>query len=541
MSPPKRSKAQPAATPAGDDSLADVPRSAYQGKLWTDDSAAASRRPYNKPESKVANNQRHRNSSSSILKQHRSSHVRLPDEDDDVTEIIKQPETRPISQEQLVAEAKGIYAGLVLAESKCIEADHSSHTESTNKLTNDQWQALIALHQTLLHEHHDSFLASPQPLPSLQGLATQYDRLTHLRKLNAMMMMANAFNPVEDTTSKIARNAVSLVLQTFQKDQNLLRPGFDSTEIRDRRVCGVINGTQIRAIPDTGADDSFISASFLKKVQRRQPTGPGMAILEVKTGNGAATTVQLASGKTVTCTRTVSIPWTFQNKENHTYRLECHVLPKCAQDLILGERFLRLTQTLTSFKHRISTTLRSLGTATTKLFRLNYMGHDKRWLWGRLGGDLVAALPDSGSDIMAVSADYARRRGFRVDRGYGGRVMIQFADGSTAWTEGVVRGVEWEFAGGAGEKVACDFYVLEDLAVDVLFSSDFVFDYNVFGRHDGSLSRYDDGLLAVLGLCNIRLIGRYSSGDVKPEEEGLFDGKSPGARWTNWPIELMEC
>ncbi len=35
--------------------------------------------------------------------------------------LIKQPETRPISQEQLVAEVKGIYAGLVMVESKCIE------------------------------------------------------------------------------------------------------------------------------------------------------------------------------------------------------------------------------------------------------------------------------------------------------------------------------------------------------------------------------------------------------------------------------------
>ncbi|KAF7939412.1 hypothetical protein EAE99_001217 [Botrytis elliptica] len=38
--------------------------------------------------------------------------------------IILQPETRPISQEQLVAEVKGIYAGLVMVEAKCIEFDN---------------------------------------------------------------------------------------------------------------------------------------------------------------------------------------------------------------------------------------------------------------------------------------------------------------------------------------------------------------------------------------------------------------------------------
>jgi hypothetical protein len=70
-----------------------------------------------------------------------------PPTDDDATEIIKQPETRPISQEQLVAEVKGIYAGLVMVESKCIEVDNnqSSQSDPANRLNNDQWQALRRL------------------------------------------------------------------------------------------------------------------------------------------------------------------------------------------------------------------------------------------------------------------------------------------------------------------------------------------------------------------------------------------------------------
>jgi hypothetical protein len=42
--------------------------------------------------------------------------------------IILQPETRPISQEQLVAEVKGIYVGLVMVEAKCIEVDNKQAT-----------------------------------------------------------------------------------------------------------------------------------------------------------------------------------------------------------------------------------------------------------------------------------------------------------------------------------------------------------------------------------------------------------------------------
>jgi hypothetical protein len=107
-----------------------------------------------------------------------SSHV--PPKDDGY-DIILQPETRPISQEQLVAEVKGIYAGLVMVEAKCIEVDNKQATlaqadGAQSKLNNEQWQALIALHRTLLHEHHDFFLASQHPSASstLRRLASKY-------------------------------------------------------------------------------------------------------------------------------------------------------------------------------------------------------------------------------------------------------------------------------------------------------------------------------------------------------------------------------
>ncbi|OBT60338.1 hypothetical protein VE03_10358 [Pseudogymnoascus sp. 23342-1-I1] len=41
----------------------------------------------------------------------------------DHTRMVTQPETHLISQEQLVAEVKGIYAGLVMVEGKCIQVD----------------------------------------------------------------------------------------------------------------------------------------------------------------------------------------------------------------------------------------------------------------------------------------------------------------------------------------------------------------------------------------------------------------------------------
>ena len=94
--------------------------------------------------------------------------------------MVAQPEIRPISAEQLMAEVKGIYAGLVMVEAKCQEVDAKQTAACQDghqpKLNNEQWQALIALHRNLLHERHDFFLASQHPSasPSVRRLAAKY-------------------------------------------------------------------------------------------------------------------------------------------------------------------------------------------------------------------------------------------------------------------------------------------------------------------------------------------------------------------------------
>lgn len=167
----------PASTPAHmDESTSDFPVRPPvkpRSKLWVEGDPALPRSGAVQP----------RASRGSARRQHapKSSNTQPPGdehEDPSVSQIIRQPETRPISQQQLVAEVKGIYAGLVLVESKCIEVDsaQSAQGEDAAKLNNEQWQALIALHRTLLHEHHDFFLASQHPSasPPLRRLAQKY-------------------------------------------------------------------------------------------------------------------------------------------------------------------------------------------------------------------------------------------------------------------------------------------------------------------------------------------------------------------------------
>ena len=70
-----------------------------------------------------------------------------PEDTEVEPEMLLQPDTRPISHEQLVAEVKRIYAGLVMVEAKCIDIDEKQSAAAQEKdqtkrvnRKNNQWQ-----------------------------------------------------------------------------------------------------------------------------------------------------------------------------------------------------------------------------------------------------------------------------------------------------------------------------------------------------------------------------------------------------------------
>ena len=80
-----------------------------------------------------------------------------PENPETDVEMLLQPETRPISHDQLVVEVQGIYAGLVMVEAKCIDIDKKQAAAAQDRnpskqsdLKHNQWQSLIALHKQVL-------------------------------------------------------------------------------------------------------------------------------------------------------------------------------------------------------------------------------------------------------------------------------------------------------------------------------------------------------------------------------------------------------
>jgi hypothetical protein len=174
---------------------------------------------------------------------------------------VRQPETRPISQEQLVAEVKGIYAGLVMVEGKCIQVDAKQAALARDappgtqpKLNNEQWQALIALHRTLLHEHHDFFLASQHPsaTPAVRRLAIKYAMPARLWRHGIHSFLELLRNRLPDSLDHmlafiyLAYSMMTLLYETvpaFEEtwieclgDLGRYRMAIEDDDIRDREV-----------------------------------------------------------------------------------------------------------------------------------------------------------------------------------------------------------------------------------------------------------------------------------------------------------------
>jgi hypothetical protein len=96
---------------------------------------------------------------------------------------IPEPENpKPVTLQALTQEIKGIYAGLTMVETKSISvmrqvmSSENQQAETQPAISQDHWQALIALQRTLLHEHHDFILATQHPVssPAIRRLVKKY-------------------------------------------------------------------------------------------------------------------------------------------------------------------------------------------------------------------------------------------------------------------------------------------------------------------------------------------------------------------------------
>ena len=242
---------------------------------------------------------------------------------------------------------------------------------------------------------------------------------------------------------------------------------------RHYEVPGNLNGAQVTAFPDTGAEKNVISLDFAVRNK-------------INIQRDSQLEFQLPTGKVSRSVGTAYLPWRFSH-ESKVFNILFSVLPKCTHDVIIGGNFLKFTQTLTKFARRIKTKLLPF----PPRLGVKLLGSQKQRVRGSLDGEHVVAVPDTGSDVMLVSTAYAKQRGFRIFGQNDCRSELEFADGSRAFTRGLVKDIDWSFDD-SDTSYQCDFHVLDNLSVDVVLSNDFLFNVNAFSGYDSSFFDEDD-------------------------------------------------
>jgi Aspartyl protease len=258
---------------------------------------------------------------------------------------------------------------------------------------------------------------------------------------------------------------------------------------RHYEVPGNLNGARVMAFPDTGAEKNVISLDFAVRNK-----------LDIQCNSQLK--FQLPTGKVSRSVGTAYLPWQFFN-EPRVFKILFSVLPECTHDVIIGGKFLKFTQTLTKFAHRIKMKLLPF----PPRLGVKLLGSQRQRVWGSLDGERAVAVPDTGSDVMLVSTAYAMQRGFKISDQKDYQLELEFADGSRAFTRGLVKGVDWSFDD-SDTSYQCDFHVLDNLPVDVVLSNDFLFGVNAFSEYASSFFDADD--VSAQGYVELSLVRQIS-------------------------------
>ncbi|KAJ3479226.1 hypothetical protein NLG97_g8371 [Lecanicillium saksenae] len=272
--------------------------------------------------------------------------------------------------------------------------------------------------------------------------------------------------------------------------------GLQLFGIRSPEVHGTINGIPVAALPDSGSSVNIVSAAFARRNHFEIDESEPLAI-------------PLLGGCVAKSIGRIFVDFRFKG-ERRKYLEEFHVLQRSSHDVILGKSFLEYTETLTKYSDRILYDVRSCIRRGNRLFLMDQAPRER--IRCSVNGSTASALPDTGSDLMLISGDFARRNGFEISRGEQFRTDVELINGSIIRTDGTVLDAELHFdilpschelgwdqyhayifelssktaqngkSYEPGTTFICDLHVVENLPCDIVLSSDFVLQNNVFSR-----------------------------------------------------------
>lgn len=288
---------------------------------------------------------------------------------------------------------------------------------------------------------------------------------------------------------------------------------------------GIIQCTSVKALPDTGSGQNVIDSVFMRTLS------PTVMVEPLSSAHDMP--LVAPDGVTIPCTGKVSLPWAFRD-EAKTYHLWFYVVENCSYDVIIGNGFLRETETFEEHQERLEINTRSdlelqpgclVSKAQDYSCRRQIVsgivngqsinasldnGREaqgfscrRQIVSGIVNGQSMIATLDTGCEAHLMSADYAKERGLKPIPLPGGNPEIKYANGRKGSTLGQVE-VDWSFDDDSLDvvvKIKC--YVLPVCIHSVIFGVQFALSEKPWEKHRSTLSwkeLIDTGDAGVVGL-----------------------------------------
>jgi hypothetical protein len=228
----------------------------------------------------------------------------------------------------------------------------------------------------------------------------------------------------------------------------------------------LLKSKRFNACADSGATYNMISKALAQDLECSVFENDETCVFELP-----------IAGQSVESIGRTSIPWHFPDEEDRGNTCEFFVFEQLITPIIMGRAFLRITNTLDKYKHRLQD---RISESLPKIPIIRWSGISQENLPCYLDDTLTDSSPDTGAEVNVISKDFALQITPFIDRTVAGQV--QFANGMLHSTLGRIQ-VKVTFDHAPEFYIQAKFEVIENLRVDVILGDDILFEADVYTQY----------------------------------------------------------
>ena len=308
--------------------------------------------------------------------------------------------------------------------------------------------------------------------------------------------------------------------QPSQQAQRLLAPTASRRNLIPTPVFqlpGTIESICVKALPDTGSSQNVIDKNLVQSLFPCIPVHP----VDESTDN----LLVAPDRQPIPCIGKIPLSWMFKG-ESQRHRRWFYIVENCSKGVIIGNGFLRETETMSKHRHRLELTVPSESCPTPDHLLsegVNEARQDeclRQLVLGRINDTQAVASLDTGCEANLMSFDYAESLQTTILPLPTSEQHVKYADGRRDNILGQVQ-VNWRFADTSDKAVQVIFYVLRTCIHPVIFGQHFIFAEDPWFNHEFALIDCEASEPAVIGVVGLEKVRRFFGllGGYKPDPQ----------------------